>query len=45
MSPVDLRKSRLGDEGQGDKLIQRKFASPARHSPDRAIPAGRVGGL
>jgi hypothetical protein len=30
MSPEDKRKSKYGDEGQGNRLIQKKFDSPAK---------------
>ena len=40
MSPVDIRKSKLGDHNQGDALNQRKFASPTRH----VSPMGASGG-
>ena len=42
MSPDDLRISRHGDEGQGDKLVQRKYASPSRHSPDKMMLGPRI---
>ena len=29
MSPDDKRKSKYGDGGQGDRLIERKYNSPA----------------
>ena len=31
MSPDDLRKSVYGDKKQGDKLVNKKFSSPAYH--------------
>ena len=38
MSPIDIRKSKFGDQGQGDFLTQRKFQTPSRHSPERMNP-------
>jgi hypothetical protein len=32
MSPEDKRKSLKGDKGQGDKLVSKKFATPAYHA-------------
>lgn len=31
MSPEDMRKSVYGDKKQGDKLVNKKFSSPAYH--------------
>lgn len=35
MSPIDLRKSKFGDQGQGEFLTSRKFAQTAKHSMER----------
>ena len=32
MSPEDKRKSLYGDKKQGDKLVSKKFATPAYHA-------------
>jgi hypothetical protein len=35
MSPEDKRKSLYGDKKQGDKLVNKKFATPSYHSKNK----------
>lgn len=36
MSPEDKRKSLYGDKKQGDKLVDKKYATPSYHASSKA---------
>ena len=37
MSPIDLKKSKYGDKGQGEMLAERKYATPGRHASPHGV--------
>lgn len=41
MSPEDKRKSMYGDKKQGDKLVNKKYATPSYHANKTLKLAGR----
>jgi hypothetical protein len=40
MSPEDKRKSVYGDKKQGDKLVNKKYATPSYHA-NKALKLGK----